>query len=178
MGLARKVVLVLILVALGAAAVWLGLTKIKRSEAPGEAAKPESLMTVTLYYGAADGSGLVPEARDLEYSDADLENMTRVLEALVAGPAKGGVTLVPAGAKVRGVYIDRKIAYVDFSRELVDQFPGGSTTEYLLVSSIVQTVCGAFPHIDAVAILVNGEEVDTIGGHLDVSRPLHAKDWR
>jgi len=178
MGVGKKIVLVLVLVALVAAAVWLGLSRAKRPAAPGEAAPPESLMTVTLYFGAADGSGLVPEARGVEYSDSDLKNLTRVVEALLAGPAGGGVVLVPAGTTAKGVYIDDKTAYIDFSQELIAGFPGGSTTEYLLVASIVQTVCGAFAHIDAVAILVNGEEVDTIGGHLDVSRPLHPKDWR
>jgi spore germination protein GerM len=178
MGTGKKVILVCILVALGVVAVWLGLTRVRQPAAPKEAAKPESLLTVTLYFGAADGSGLVPEARDIEASDAPLESVKRVLEALLAGPAGQGVVLVPPAVKVRGVYIDGKTAYIDFSREIIDDFAGGSTGEYLLIASIVQTVCGAFPGIQAVAILVGGEEVDSIGGHLDVSRPLYPKDWR
>jgi spore germination protein GerM len=178
MGTGKKVVLVCILVALGAVAVWLGFTKVKQPAAPGEAARPESLMTVTLYFGSPDGSGLVPEARDIQASRAGFESVKRVLEAILAGPAGDGVALIPPAAKVRGVYIDGKTAYIDFSREIVDGFEGGSTGEYLLVASIVQTVCGAFPDVQAVAILVGGEEIDTIGGHLDVSRPLYPKDWR
>jgi spore germination protein GerM len=178
MGTGKKVILVCILVALGTVAVWLGLTKVKQPAAPKDAAKPESLMTVTLYYGATDGSALVPEARNIKASRAPLESMKRVLEALLAGPTGGGVALVPPAVKVRGVYIDGKTAYVDFSREIIDDFAGGSAGEYMLIASIVQTVCGAFPDVQAVAILVGGEEVDTIGGHLDVSRPLYPRDWR
>jgi spore germination protein GerM len=178
MGTEKKVILVCILVVLAAVAVWLGLTQVKPPAAPKDAAKPESLMTVTLYFGTTDGSGLVPEARDIKASGAPLEFAKRVLEALVAGPTGDGVALVPPAVKVRGVYIEGKTAYVDFSREIVDDFPGGSAGEYLLVASVVQTVCGAFPDVQAVALLVGGEEIDTIGGHLDVSRPLYPRDWR
>ncbi|HVP58746.1 MAG TPA: GerMN domain-containing protein [bacterium] len=176
---ARKIViLVAILVALGAVAVWLGLGKVKQPAPPTEAAKPESLVTVTLYFGAPDGSRLVPEPRNLKVPGTELESLRQVAEALVAGPTGGGIALVPHAAKIRGVYIDGQTAYIDFSQELIDNFAGGSTWEYMLVASIVQTVCGAFPDVQAVAILVGGQEVDTIGGHLDVSRPLLAKDWR
>ena len=178
MGTERKIIVACVLVALVAAAVWLGITKARKPAAPEGAAQPESQMTVTLYFGAKDGSGLVPEARDIKASNGILGNLRAVVEALLGGPAAGGVALVPSAVTVRGVYIDDKTAYLDFSREMVADFAGGSTGEYLLVASIVHTVCGAFPEVDAVAILVEGEEVDTIGGHLDVSRPLHAKDWR
>ena len=79
---------------------------------------------------------------------------------------------------MRAIYIRERTAYVDFSREIVDGFTGGSAGEYLLVASLVQTVCANFRDIDAVRILVEGEDVDTIGGHLDVSRPIRPKDWR
>jgi spore germination protein GerM len=178
MGTGKKILLIGILIVLAVVAVWLGLTKVRAPAPSQQAAKPDSVMAVTLYFGQADGSGLVPEARDIKATDVPLESVKRVLEALLAGPTGGGVALIPPAVKVRGVYIDGKTAYVDFSQELVDGFAGGSAGEYLLVASIVQTVCGACPDVQAVRILVGGQELDSIGGHLDVSRPLYPRDWR
>ena len=174
----RRIVFVCILIALAAVAIWLGLERMRGSAPPEQVAEPETMKTVTLYFGSKDGSRLAPEYRDIKASDKILENLRQVIEALLSWPAGEVVALFPTAVKVRGVYISEKTAYIDFSRDIVGDFVGGTAGEYLLVASIVQTVCADFPEVDSVGILVEGEEVDTIGGHLNVSRPLRPRDWR
>jgi spore germination protein GerM len=80
--------------------------------------------------------------------------------------------------RLLAVFIHDKTAYLDFSREIIDDFSGGTAGEYMLVSSVVQTACGNFPEVEAVRITVEGEEVDTVGGHLYISRVLRPEEWR
>ena len=69
---------------------------------------------------------------------------------------------------------DRGDAFVDLSREVVSAHPGGSLTELLTVYAIVNAVTANLPAVQRVQILVDGKEVDTIAGHVDVRRPLDA----
>jgi spore germination protein GerM len=145
---------------------------------PGDAGEVETVREVTLYFGSDDGGSLVAEHRQISSTRDVLKNLRRVIEALVAGPEEDGVASIPASARLRGVFIDDRTAFIDFSKEIVSEFSGGTTAEYVLIASLVQTACGNFPEVDAVRILVEGEEVNTIGGHLLVSRPLKAQEWR
>jgi spore germination protein GerM len=168
----------LVVVVVAVAAVWLIR---ERLGAPGPeegGLEAEKVRTVTLYYGSADGSSLVPEVRTLPSHESTLDNLRNLVEALVAGPRQGGVRTIPASVRLRGVFIHDKTAVIDFSSELVDDFNGGSTTEYMLISSLVQTICGNLPQVEAVRILVEGDEVETIGGHISASGPLRPQEWR
>lgn len=174
----RKVVVVCIVAVLAIGALVLLREVLRRPAGAPEAAKPLPVRVVTLYFGSEDGTALVADQLEIPVSERALEGLRPVLEALVAGPKQRGVALFPEGTGVRGVYITDTTAYIDFSRQLVEGFTGGSSGEYLLVASIVQTVCANFRELDSVRLLVEGKEVDTIGGHLNVSKLLRPKDWR
>jgi spore germination protein GerM len=66
---------------------------------------------------------------------------------------------------------------VDLSAEATTAHRGGSLDEIFTVYSIVNTLTENLPAIAAVQLLVNGHQVDTLAGHVDVRRPL-AKDLR
>ena len=83
------------------------------------------------------------------------------------------MSVIPSGTTVRGFYItDRQDAFVDFSSRLVTGHPGGSTTELLTVNAIVNAVTANLPSVQRVQILIDGKEVDTLAGHVDLRRPL------
>lgn len=174
----RTLLVVLILVAMALGAVLLLRGMFKQQEGPEREAVPETVRVVTLYFGSSDGSSLVAEPREIEAGGNPSAGLRLVLEALLAGPVGEGAAVFPEGVAVRAVYFTERTAYVDFSRELVEGFTGGSAGEYLLVASLVQTVCANFPEVDAVRVLVEGRDVDSIGGHLNVSGTLRPKDWR
>ncbi len=80
---------------------------------------------------------------------------------------------IPADTKLRTLFItDTGEAYVDFSPELSSKHPGGSLSELLTVYAIVDTLTVNLPAIVRVQILVDGKEVDTLAGHVDLRRPL------
>ena len=81
--------------------------------------------------------------------------------------------VVPKGTKLRAFYVtERGDAFVDLSGDVVSAHPGGSLTELLTVYAIVNAVTSNLPAVQRVQLLVEGKEVDTIAGHVDVRRPL------
>ena len=90
----------------------------------------------------------------------------------MANPKETELTSIfPRGAKLNGVTVDNGTAYVDFSETLQRYFVGGSTGEELLVTSLVDTLT-EFPEIKRVQILIDGAEIETLAGHMDLSEPL------
>ena len=91
---------------------------------------------------------------------------------MTEGPADKKLTAVmPKNTKVISVRVDKGIASVDFSKEFVKNFTGGSTGELMLVGAVVDTLT-EYAEIKAVQILVDGKKIDTLAGHMDLSEPL------
>jgi spore germination protein GerM len=80
---------------------------------------------------------------------------------------------VPPGTTLRALFVTANgEAYIDFSREIAAAHPGGSLDELLTVYTIVNALTVNLPAVSAVQVLVNGKEVDTLAGHVDLRRPL------
>jgi len=92
---------------------------------------------------------------------------------LIKGPGSELVSPLPPGIQLRQLYIDGQgIAYVDFGPALRDLHPGGSRAELLAVYSIVDTLAYNFDQVKRVKILIEGSEIETLAGHIDLRRPL------
>ena len=100
--------------------------------------------------------------------------LSQVIKALIQETPLNFRNTIPRGTELNEVYIDsQQTAYLDFSSHLTDGHIGGTTAEFLTVTAILKTVFDAFPDdIKQVQILVDGKEVKTIAGHLNISQPL------
>ncbi len=127
----------------------------------------------TLFFVGEDGQSLVPIEREVPYGEGVIEQARRIVEAEI-GPAPAPLaSALPAGTKLRGLYVtDRGDAFVDFSGEVSTQHPGGSLNEMLTVYSVVDALTANLPAVHAVQLLVDGREVDSLAGHIDLRRPL------
>lgn len=137
---------------------------------PVESAPP--LRSVTLYFAAADGSGLVAETRQLVECRHEEECLRTIIEALIAGPFGPLAPILPPQAVVRGITVAGSELQIDFSRALIVGHPGGSLGELLTVYGLVDTVAVNFPHLRQLRILVEGVAVETLKGHVDLRQPL------
>ncbi len=146
-------------------------TVVQPGEKPGtkpETPKPAEKVTIKLYYPDEEGEWLV----GVPATFAAEGRYQAAVEALTAGTEeKGLIGIFPPGVKVRSVTVKDGVATVDFSRELIDKFVGGSTGEEMLVFSLANTLT-EFPEIKKVRITVEGNRPDTIAGHLDSSAPF------
>ncbi|ADL13093.1 N-acetylmuramoyl-L-alanine amidase [Acetohalobium arabaticum] len=102
---------------------------------------------------------------------------SKALEALIAGPELKDKfqNIIPVETEVLELKVKNKTAYVNFSREIMTNFNGGSTKEALAVNAIVQTLT-QFSEINEVEILIEGQQNKSIGGHIFFEYPLTKKD--
>ena len=63
---------------------------------------------------------------------------------------------------------------MNLSTEAAEGLPGGSRAELLTVFSVVNSIVTNFPAVSRVRILVDDRPVTSLGGHVDLSRPLPA----
>ncbi|MCS7208095.1 MAG: GerMN domain-containing protein [Fimbriimonadales bacterium] len=77
----------------------------------------------------------------------------------------------PSGTRLLSATAQGSTLQLNFSRELVENFAGGSAFEAPLINAITRTA-GSFPDIERVQILVEGKPVETLGGHIDISQAL------
>ena len=143
-------------------------------EAPTELAR---LTTATLFYVSDDGERLIGVERNVVEDDAPVEQARHVLEAQFRGVEPPLISTIPEGTLVRTVYLtDRGDAFVNLSREISSRHSGGSLSELLTIYTIVNAVTVNIPTIRRVQILIEGREVDTLAGHVDLRRPLTPRE--
>ena len=106
------------------------------------------------------------------------QRLSQVVKALIQETPPNFRNPIPRGTLLNEVYVDSyQTAYLDFSRHLTEGHIGGTTAETLTVMAILKTVFDAFPDdIKQVQILIDGNEVKTLAGHLNLSQPLHFFD--
>ena len=122
---------------------------------------------VKLYVLAASGQTFATENQEAQLESSLQKQAKQVVELLLRRSAA-----FPRGVELREVFITSQgVAYVDFSRELVQNHPGGSSAEELTVYSLSNTLIANFPAIKMVKILVEGREISTLAGHLDLTIP-------
>jgi hypothetical protein len=137
-----------------------------------------------LFYVSDDGTRLTSVEREVPFAEGP-EQAREIINAQIApvgalgaAAAPGGavgtlVSAVPAGTALRAVYITgRGDAYVDLSSEAVTAHPGGTLNELLTIYTIVNALTINLPAVQSVQILIDGKEVATLAGHVDLRQPL------
>lgn len=137
-----------------------------------ETAAETAHIRATLFVGSSDGTSLATVQREVPLAADPVAQGRQILLALLQPAPSPYVSLIPAGTMLRAFYIADGDAFVDLSPELSSAHPGGSFTELLTVQAIVQTVTSNLPSARRVQILIDGMEVDTLAGHVDLRRPL------
>lgn len=141
--------------------------------APAAGASAQRKINATLYFVADDGLSLVPAQREVPFGESIVEQARRIVEAQLARPAGALVSAVPEGTTLRALYVsERGDIFVDLSGEVTAKHTGGSMDEILTVYAIVNAVTVNLPAVGRVQILVDGKEVDTLAGHVDLRNPL------
>ena len=126
-----------------------------------------------LFYVSDDGMRLMGVEQDVPYAEQPVDQAKEILNAQVAPVTAPLVSAVPAGTVLRALFLtENGQAYVDLSRDVVTAHPGGSLNEMLTIYTIVHALTFNLPAVTSVQLLVDGKEVDTLAGHVDLRRPL------
>jgi Sporulation and spore germination len=120
--------------------------------------------------GARDGS-LMPVSVDLPLSKDPALRAKQVLNTLLAGPVDTDLRTLPSDAVLLAFYLLRDgTAIADFSEALATATPSGIESEQMAIDSITKTLEANIPQVHWLKILIHGQEVDTLAGHLDLTR--------
>ncbi|MBZ0157846.1 MAG: GerMN domain-containing protein [Alphaproteobacteria bacterium] len=179
-----RIIAIVVLLAAAAVAGWAAtrsylLSRAERSSPPlletqGEAPQPaeplvsddEGVIPVKIF--SPSGDGITMEERNVKSSSLAVTMAEAVLEEYLKG-IRGD----DADMKGIGVYRDRSnILYIDFSRSFRKAFTGDIKQEYYLLKSLYETVMRNVDGIEDVKLLLDGKEVESIGGHFSTLSPL------
>lgn len=157
---------------------------------------------IALYFESLDDEKLRPEARDIPATADDIGFLKAVAREVLEGPRHPALLRpFPEGWTVRAAFrLANGIAVVDLAypeearaaelegppvpgtptptatpRYLMPQQPRwetGSHQEDMAVQSLLLSIVKNAPDVARVVLLVGGEPVDTLGGHLDLTHPL------
>ncbi|MEZ4483069.1 MAG: GerMN domain-containing protein [Syntrophotaleaceae bacterium] len=145
--------------------------------AVGEGQELAGLRDVVLYFGDPQGAVLLAETREISGCQDGQTCIEQTVQALIDGPIGDLVPIFPAQTRLRSVFEQDGLATVDFSRELIGIHPGGSISELFTAYGLVNTLAENFPYIRQLRILVEGEAIASLKGHVDLRQPISA-DFR
>jgi len=118
----------------------------------------------------ADDSTLAPVTVELPLSKDPVLRSKQVLNTLLAGPVDPELRTVPPDAVLLAFYLlPDGTAVADFSEALATSIPSGIASEQMAVDSIARTLEANVPQVQRLKILIHGQEVETLAGHLDLT---------
>jgi hypothetical protein len=136
----------------------------------GSSGEPMSKAKLFWSSGAGDGS-LMPVTVDLPLSNDPTIRGKQVLNTLLAGPVDVELRTLPPDAVLLAFYVlPDGTAIADFSEALATATPSGIESEQMAVDSITKTLEANVAQARWLKILIHGQEVDTLAGHLDLTR--------
>jgi spore germination protein GerM len=138
---------------------------------PGSKTLTESVRVTLFFADSAEGK-LHPEERDIAKPAGAGAYLRALFEELARGPARPGLIgvipqriqlrngfLMPAGEVVLDLSVDSSLSF-------------GSAEELSIVAALVDTTLQNVANTQRVRVLVNGEPAESLGGHVDLTRPL------
>jgi spore germination protein GerM len=136
------------------------------------AATGEPRVKAKMYWGSKDNDGtLVPVSVELPLSNDATLRAKEILNTLLAGPVDAEARTLPPDAALLAFYIlPDGTAVADFSEALATSIPSGIQSEQLAVDSITRTLEANVPQVRRLKILIHGQEVETLAGHLDLTQ--------
>ena len=128
-----------------------------------------------LYFMDKNNQFLIAEERILSQTGDPVRFGQAIVKALFKGPGQELAPTIPQNTTLRALFITEEgTCYVDLSVDIQENHPGGVATELLTVYSIVNSLILNIAEIEAVKILIEGQESLTLAGHIDLQQPFEA----
>jgi spore germination protein GerM len=142
---------------------------------PGSAAPattPHETVRLTLFFPDREDGKLRPEERDIPRPEGPGAFLKAIFVELQRGPRRPSLfNPIPEKMQLRNAFLlPDGVAVLDLAVDSGLAF--GSDDELTIVAALVDTTLQNVAETNRVRILVNGEPAETLGGHLDLTRPL------
>jgi hypothetical protein len=131
----------------------------------------EDIFSLRIYYPVDNRLQL--EERKLPRRTAQLAIAEAAVEEFLKGPSNAVMSNIPKDARLLGLYKDAdKILYIDLSDEFRRNFQGDAITEFFLLKCLYESLISNIDDVHDIKVLIEGNEIETLGGHLYLLYPL------
>jgi hypothetical protein len=139
-----------------------------------DALKKKEKQIANIYFSDQQERFLMPEKRYVFKENNAAAQAKEIVKALLEGSKAGLVNTFPAGVVLIDVKVgDAGIASVNFSKNLIKKYQGGSTAEMATIYSLTNSITQNIPSIKKVKILVEGKELSSIKGHISTQKAFN-----
>jgi len=129
--------------------------------------------TLKIYYPVNDR--LQVEERTVAGLPADSAIAESAVREYLKGPSDPALSFMPRHAQLNGIYKGTDgILYVDISDEFSRNFQGDVLAELLLLKGLYKSLISNVGDIIDVKVLIDGKEIESLGGHLPLLYPLRS----
>jgi hypothetical protein len=136
-----------------------------------DALKKKEKQVVQIYFSDPQERFLMPEKRYVIKENDAAAQAKEIVKAVLEGSKAGLVNTFPAGVVLIDVKVgDAGIAFVNFSKNLIKKYHGGSTAEMATIYSLTNSITQNIPSIKKIKILVEGKELSSIKGHISTQK--------
>jgi spore germination protein GerM len=116
---------------------------------------------------------LASETRETPKSPSRTAMAKATVEEFLKGPQGDIKSYVPKGARLLGIYDGADgILYVDISDSFRRNLQVDAISEYLLMRGLYESILANVYGVADVKVLIEGAEVESLGGHMSLERPL------
>ncbi|MDQ1409607.1 MAG: hypothetical protein QOJ41_1342 [Acidobacteriaceae bacterium] len=131
----------------------------------------EGRVKVKLFWASSAHDGTLAAVNvDLPLSSEPALRAKQLLNTLLAGPADTELRTLPPDAVLLAFYLlPDGTGIADFSEAMASSIPSGIESEQRAVDSIARTLAANVPQVVRLKILIHGQEVETLAGHLDLT---------
>jgi hypothetical protein len=132
----------------------------------------DPVVTAKMFWiSTEDESALAGLTVQLALSKDPVLRAKQVLNTLLAGPVDSDLRTLPPDAALMAFYLlPDGTAIADFSEALATSTPSGIQSEQLAVNSIARTLEANVLQVKRLKILIHGQEVETLAGHVDLTQ--------
>jgi hypothetical protein len=121
-------------------------------------------------FWAAGPDRIAPVQVAMPLSSEPVKRAKQVLNELITDAPAADQRTLPADAVLLGFYVlPDGTAIADFSDALASETPSGILSEQMAVDSIRQTLENNVTGLSRLKILIHGQEVETLAGHVDLT---------
>lgn len=136
-----------------------------------EEIKDSELSIIRVFYPLK--GRLFVEERRIKRQSSTTAMAGAIIEEFFRGPAAEQVALIPQGVRLLNVYSGKDgILYVDLSDEVRRNFQGDAYGELLFLKGLYESIISNLSGIEDVKVLIEGKEIESLGGHISILFPL------
>jgi hypothetical protein len=144
---------------------------VRQMTRPAITTPSDARVKAKLFWASKETEGaLAPAEVELPLSAQPAQRARQLIEALIAAAPSPAERTLPADAALLALYLlEDGTAVADFSDALAHQTPSGILSEELAVASMARTLEANAPEIRRLKIVIQGQETETLAGHLDLT---------